>query len=408
MSLTAVDDALAQILDEIESTPEVEFIGLTDLLGRVLAQDVVSKINVPPVDNSAMDGYALCSSDVGEALTLPISQRILAGTVAEPLQSGSAARIFTGAEIPQGADIVVMQENCTVEAGKVKISQSGAGDIRVGQNIRRQGQDITPSQVILTKGRRLRPQDVALIASIGLAKCAVYKTLTVAVLSTGDELLEPGDEHGHGKIYNSNRYSMMAMLQAFGFNVLDGGTIGDSVEHSASALKCLAQKADVLISSGGVSVGEADFVKDALQKVGRQSLWRLAMKPGKPLVYGHVGDTAFFGLPGNPAAVFATFCVIVRPYLLRLQGQLQGVQVPVVSARADFDFLKAGTRQEYLRAFVSNDCGNGQLQASIHGNQSSGILSSASWANAFVVMPIGKTVAKGELVEVLLFDSLLN
>lgn len=402
--LTPVDEALEKILAEATNPKKSEQLPLLQSLGRVLAEDIVSPVDVPPVDNSAMDGFAFKAADYTDGQSLALSQRILAGHKAAPLQSGTAVRIFTGAEIPPGADMVVMQENTEHNETSLKVT---GGTVNVGQNIRRRAQDVQAGQVLFRQGQRLRPQDVAVIASVGVASCQVYLPLTVAVLSTGDELLEPGEPHQHGKIYNSNRHTLMAMLGALGVRVLDGGIIGDSVEQSASALQSLAEKADVLISSGGVSVGEADFVKAALQQVGEQRLWKLAMKPGKPLVFGKIDQSTFFGLPGNPAAVFATFCIIVRPFLLRLQGQQGDVLPPLLTAIADFDFPNAGTRQEYLRARVENN-GDGVLLASIHGNQSSGVLSSASWGNAFVVMPIGQTHKKGEPVQVLLYDSLLK
>jgi molybdopterin molybdotransferase len=402
--LTPVADALQQILENVAPSGDIQRLPLLQALGCVLAEDIVSPIDVPPVDNSAMDGFVFALNDYVEGHALPISQRILAGHDPLTLRAGTAARIFTGAEIPEGGDVVVMQENTEYDDAEIKVV---GGTVKAGQNIRRRAQDIQSGQVLFHKGQRLRPQDVAVISSVGIAECDVYKPLKVAVLSTGDELLEPGDAHQHGKIYNSNRHTLMAMLASLGMDVMDGGTIGDTVEQSAEALQRLAEKADVLISSGGVSVGEADFVKEALQRVGKQRVWKLAMKPGKPLVFGDISGSTFFGLPGNPAAVFATFCVIVRPYLLRRQGQLGNVMPPVVQAVATFDFPKAGTRQEYLRARVENDS-NGLLQASIHSNQSSGVLSSASWGNAFVVMPIGRTVKAGDTVDVLLFDSLLG
>ena len=396
--LLPLAEALERVLSGATPTAEVETRRLIDARGCVLAADMASTVDVPPADNSAMDGYALSAADATGPLN--VSQRIPAGSVPDALQPGTAARIFTGATVPPGADVVVMQENCSEVDGTVTVS----GAVTVGDNIRRQGQDIASGDTALRKGRRLRPQDMGLLASLGLAEVPVYRPLRVAVLSTGDELVEPGaplaDE---SQIYNSNRYTLAGLISALGFEFVDGGIVPDDPDATADALSNAAANADCVITSGGVSVGEEDHVKAQVERLGRLDLWKLAIKPGKPLAFGRVGQTPFIGLPGNPSSVFVTFCLVARPFLMRLQG-MEDIEAPRLTATAGFEVKRAGSRQDYLR--VSVRPGPGGLVAERFPNQSSGVLSSVSHSNALAVIPVGTTVAKGDRVDVLLLDLL--
>ncbi|MDG1945832.1 MAG: molybdopterin molybdotransferase MoeA [Halioglobus sp.] len=396
--LLPVADALARILAHAGPQPTVIEVPLLDGLGRVLAESVVSHIDVPGLDNSAMDGYALRLGDASQAL--PVTQRIPAGIVGSPLTRGTAARIFTGAAIPPGADAVVMQEDCSEIAGVVTVS----GDVSAGQNIRPRGQDIAAGETMLNKGRVLRPQDLGLLASVGCAKVKVFRPLRVAALSTGDELVEPGNgQLAEGEIYNSNRYTLAGLLRNLNMEMIDCGIVADNPEATYRALHDAASSADCVITTGGVSVGEEDHVKNQVEQLGHLHLWKLAIKPGKPLAFGSIGETPFIGLPGNPTSVFVTFCLIARPFLLKLQGA-EEAEPPRLEARAAFSVEKPGIRQDYLRVTLENT--EQGLQALIFANQSSGVLSSVSHSNALAVVPPGTTVVKGDKVEILLLDSL--
>lgn len=394
-----VEDAISRILAHAELAVPTENCPLIDALGRVLAVDLVSPLAVPGADNSAMDGFALRAAEAASG-SLPVSQRVPAGHRPTPLAPGSAARIFTGAIIPEGADTVIMQEDCDIEGDSVRVR----GDVGVGQHIRKRGQDIHEGDTILTAGRRLRPQDLGLAASVGLSEVLVYRALRVAILSTGDELVEPGKGvAAPGQSYNSNRFTLAGLLKSLGAEVIDGGIVRDDPAATVDALARAADAADLIITSGGVSVGEEDHVKAAVQSLGALDLWKLAIKPGKPLAFGRVGDTPFLGLPGNPSSVFVTFCLVARPLLLALQGASDIAPV-TARARAAFTVNRAGSRQEYLRATVSSE--DGGMTVSAFSNQSSGVLSSVSRSNALAVIPPGTTVAEGDTVEVLLLDLL--
>ena len=396
--LLPVAEALAQVLAGVEPPQEFIELSLLESLGHVLAKDVVSPIAVPGDDNSAMDGYALRAAEAAQAL--PVSQRIPAGAVGSALQPGTAARIFTGAAIPPGADAVVMQENCREQDQTVIV----AGAVTPGQNIRPRGQDIKPGDTALVSGRRLRPQDLGLLASIGCATVSVYRPIRVAVLSTGDELVDPGSaELQSGQIYNSNRYTLGGLLRSINVEFIDGGIIPDDPEITSRALQDAAARADCVITSGGVSVGEEDHVKNQVERLGEINLWKLAIKPGKPLAFGRIGDTPFIGLPGNPTSVFVTFCLIARPFLLKLQG-VDEPEPPRLQATAAFAVNKPGGRQEYLRVTLENTSEG--LKAKRFDNQSSGVLSSVSHSNALAVIPPGTAVVQGDKVEVILLDSL--
>ena len=398
-ALTPLAEALRLILAEDFSLPEIETCALPDALGRILAEDIEAAVAVPYDDNSAMDGYALRAADSGDDLR--VSQRIPAGSCGTEVLPGTAARIFTGAPIPPGADAVVMQENCQLEGDYVRLLKG----VKPGQNIRARGQDIALGDTVLTAGRRLGAEDLGVLASVGMAAIPVRRKLRVAIFSTGDELVEPavGASLEPGQIFNSNRYTMLGLLRGLGFEVCDLGVVADSPEATAAVLTEAANSADCVLSSGGVSVGEEDHVKSQVEKLGELRLWKLRIKPGKPLAYGRIGDTPFFGLPGNPAAVFVTFAIVVRPWLLQRQGAAF-TEPLMLPARADFELERVGSRQEYLRVQVG--VSEGELWASLHSNQSSGVLSSVSWANALAVIPPDTTVARGDAIELLLMDQL--
>ncbi|MGI9292971.1 MAG: molybdopterin molybdotransferase MoeA [Pseudomonadales bacterium] len=405
MSLTPVHEALELLLADVQSPVKIVPCKLNQALHKVLAENISSTINVPPSDNSAMDGYAVRSNDLlaDTNKALPISQRIQAGHRAEPLTVGTAARIFTGATIPAGADAVVMQENCVAADNHVTVKEP----VTAGENIRRRGQDIAAGSQVLRTGTRLRAQELGLLASLGIAKVQIFEPLRVAVLSTGDELAEPGSVTGPEQIYNSNRYTLRGLLAGLSCEVIDAGIVADDPRSTRATLNAAAARADCVISSGGVSVGEADYIKAAIEDLGELRIWKLAMKPGKPLAYGRIANTPFFGLPGNPAAVFATFCIVVRPYLLRLQGVTTDVQPLQFKVKANFDWSRAGLRQEYLRGRIAYSAER-DARVDIFSNQSSGVLSSACWANCFVVLAPGQTVLQDEYVTVIPFDAVLG
>jgi molybdopterin molybdotransferase len=396
--LVGVEDALKRILSAAALPHHVVRRPLLDALGCVLAEDIISPIAVPLNDNSAMDGYALRAADSGQAL--PVVQRIPAGCVGGSLEPGQAARIFTGAEIPGGADSVVMQDNCELVGDRVTIN----GEVHVGQNIRSQGQDIAGGETVLHCGRILQPQDLGLLASVGASEVPVFTPLRVAILSTGDELVEPGaGPLQGGQLYNSNRYTLAGLLRNMNCEVVDGGIIPDDPILTAQALKKAAENSDCVISSGGVSVGEEDHVKAQVESLGHLDLWKLAIKPGKPLAFGSIGNTPFFGLPGNPSSVFVTFCIITKPFLRKLQGVVEK-DMGKMTARAGFRRDRPQKRQEYLRVQV---CGSEDgLTATPFNNQSSGVLSSISRSNALAVIPIGATIEHGDEVEIIPLNNL--
>lgn len=373
---------------------------LTLALNRVLAEDLVSGIDVPPADNSAVDGYAVATKDLATSLSLPISQRIPAGSAPTALEKGSAARIFTGASIPEGADAVIMQEqtNLVGEGHLVQFQTQAMAQ----QNIRPRGQDIETGQTVLHQGQTLSPQRLGLAASIGFATVKVYRPLKVAILSTGDELVEPGEATKPGQIYNSNRYLLHGLLNNFQFEVIDLGLIPDQLEATQIALQKAANSADVVITTGGASVGEEDYIQQAIKSLGQIDLWRVAIKPGKPFMFGNIDNTPILGLPGNPGAVFVTFLQLARPFLLTAQGMTHASPT-TFKLPLGFDIKRAGIRREFLRAKQDK---SGQLCR--HPNQSSGMLSSASWAEGFVVIPEHKAPKQGDLVDFMPFSSLFS
>lgn len=389
-TLATLDEVLVQLRAEALGLPGVEVVRvrLREARGRVLAEPVISAIQVPPADNSAMDGYALCAADAVTGAVLPVSQRLPAGAAPQPLVPGTCARIFTGAEIPLGADAVVMQEDAEVlPDGSVRVPAVTAGD-----NVRRAGQDIAAGTKLFEAGRRLQPADIGLLASIGVADVAVSRRLRVAVLSSGDELVQPGEPLAAGQLYNSNQYTMVSTLEALGFEVHDAGTLPDDLVATRVRLTELAATTDVIISSGGVSVGEEDHLKAAVEAEGRLVLWTLGIKPGKPLAFGYVGDTPFIGLPGNPVAVWVTLLVAALPWLRWRQGE---AYVPPVPHPVPCAFSrKAGKRREYLR--VQRQVMPAGLRLVAYPNQSSGVLSSVSWADGLAWQEPGQAVAEGD------------
>ncbi len=402
--VTSPEAALQRLLSSARPVVEIERVATLAALARVLAETQYSTIQVPPSDNSAMDGYVVVADDVApeSEARLPVVQRIAAGHSGERLQPGTAARIFTGGPIPEGGDAVVMQERCRVEDGRVCIR----GPVEAGEHVRRAGEDIARGERILEARARLRPQDLGLAASVGLAELPVFRKLRVAIFSTGDELLEPGQALTDGALYNSNRYALHASLVALGCEVLDLGIVQDRREATRDALLNGAAGTDLVITTGGVSVGEEDHVRIALQEVGELDFWRIAIKPGKPLAFGHIGATPFLGLPGNPVAAFVTFCLFARPFILRLQGVEEvmpiAARAPLLSAYT----TRPSKRCEYIRARLERDK-DGSAAIAIHPRQGSGILSSTSWANGLALIPADAVMERGMLVDFLPFSELI-
>lgn len=402
--LMPLDDALARLLEHVRLIEGTQTVSTFDADGRVLARDLVSPLQVPPQDNSSMDGYAVRVAEVAnEGAMLPVSQRIPAGSAAQPLAEGTAARIFTGAPVPQGADAIVMQEDTqATEDGRVTI-------LRVpepGQWIRRSGEDVRKGSVVLAAGDRMTPASMGLAASIGCGRVEVVRRPRVALFSTGDELAMPGEvapaDMKPGAIYNSNRFFLRALLVRLGCEVGDMGIVPDQRDATIAALTKAARNCDLILTSGGVSVGEEDHIKPAVQSLGTLDLWQIAMKPGKPFAYGRVNNTHFIGLPGNPVSSLVTFVLLVRPFLLKLQGATNIAMRPI-QLPAHFELRRGDKRREFLRARRNAEGG-----VELFPNQSSGVLTSAVWADGLVDNPPGRTIARGDMVSFLPLAEMLG
>ncbi|MDT7835525.1 molybdopterin molybdotransferase MoeA [Aquabacterium sp. OR-4] len=417
-TLLTLDEALQRLLAVAQDRviTQTEKLATFDALGRVLARPVVSALDVPPADNTSMDGYVMRAADVPAAGTvLPVSQRIPAGHVGQPLQPGTAARIFTGGQIPAGGDAVVMQEQCEAIADDTGAKGSELGSVRVGvvpaagQWVRRRGEDVLLGAEVLHAGQRLTPQALGLAASVGASNLHVRRRPRVALFSTGDELVMPGEPLKPGAIYNSNRFTLRGLLQAAGCEVDDLGIVPDNLAATREALRRAAQGNDLILTSGGVSVGEEDHIKPAVKAEGWLEAWQVAMKPGKPLVFGGVrrsddagSEALFMGLPGNPVSSFVTCLLAVAPVLRALQG-CPAALPPAVQVRADFDWPRPDKRREFLRARL-----NPQGGVELFANQSSGVLTSAVWADGLVDLPANQVVQRGDTVRLLLLATLIG
>ena len=402
----SLDEAVQRVLARVQAPPpeHAERVSTFEALNRVLAEDVRSLIDVPPADNSAMDGYALRAADVSVPGTvLPISQRIPAGRFGTPLAPGTAARIFTGAQIPVGADAVVMQEQCEALPDGVRVN----APVQAGTSIRRRGEDVQRNSTVLRAGKRLSPQALGMAAAVGAATVKVGARPRVALFSTGDELAMPGEPLKPGAIFNSNRFTLRSLIESLGGICVDLGIVPDRLDATRETLKRAAEGNDLIVTCGGVSVGEEDHLKPAVEREGRLDLWQIAIKPGKPLAFGEVfradGSSAWFiGLPGNPVSSFVTFLFAARPVLLKLQGGTDLTPKPI-AMRADFAWPRADKRREFLRV-RRNDEGGLELFA----NQGSGVLTSTVWGDGFVDNPGGTTIAPGDTVRYLPFAELLG
>ena len=402
--LLSVAEALDFLLSAAHPIMDAETVPTLAANGRVLAAAQTSPLNVPPMDNTQMDGYAVRVEDcAGGHARLSVSQRIPAGHVGSPLQPGTAARIFTGATMPVGADAVVMQEQCEATGDAVTVKHVP----KIGEWIRRTGEDIKAGSTILAEGTRLRAQELGLAASVGLTAVPVVRKPRVAMFFTGDELAMPGEPLKPGAIYNSNRFTLRGLLENLGCEITDYGIVPDSLEVTRDTLRKAAAAHDLIITSVGVSVGEEDYIKPAVEAEGRLNLWQIAIKPGKPLAFGEIrradsGASAFFiGLPGNPVSGFVTFLLFVRPFLLRLQG-VTDVMPRTFPMRADFAWPKADRRNEFLRARINASGG-----LDLFPNQSSAVLTSTVWGDGLIDNPAGQTIAVGDIVRFIPFSELL-
>ena len=408
--MISVEQALAFMLERARRLTETETVNLAEALGRVLATSQVSPIDVPGYSNSSMDGYAVRSTDLQAPgrHRLTVAQRIAAGSRSQGarLQPGEAARIFTGAPLPEPADAVVIQERCTRDGTAILID----GPVPGGANVRPRANDIGAGSEILASGVRLRPQEMGLLASVGLAAVPVFRRLRVAIFSTGNELKAPGEALPPGAIYNSNRYTLIGLLAGLGCETIDLGTIADTLSDTRSALDDAASRADLVVSTGGVSEGEEDHVKRALEQAGRLEMWKVAVKPGKPLAYGRIGEADFIGLPGNPVSTLVGFCLFVRPFILTRQG-LNAVHPRGSTVRAAFTWSRPGDRREFLRARLVQASSAGAAAdptADIHPKQGSDVLTSTVWADGLVDIPQGRVVQPGDLVTYYPFTELLD
>ena len=403
-AMLSVEQARAYLLNRARRIENNERVALEDALGRMIAADVVAPIDVPGHANSAMDGYAVRSADIpadGEA-TLRVTQRVAAGEVGSPLAAGEAARIFTGAPIPEGADAIAIQEDCRPDGVSVVVP----GPLAPGTFVRPRGNDIRSGGVVLAAGTRVRPQEMGVVASVGIDRVDVRRRPRVAIVSSGDELRRPGETLGPGQIYNSNRYTLLGLLQRLDCDVVDLGVVADTLAATSDALLEGAACADVLITTGGVSVGEEDHVRRALEAIGELEMWKVAVKPGKPIVYGRIGACDLLGLPGNPVSALVTFCLFVRPFVLRRLGAAEVFPAPAL-VNARFEWPRSGGRRELARArLVTTE--DGETGAEIYKRQGSDVLSGATWATGLVEIPEGTTVAFGDRIRYYSFGDLLD
>lgn len=406
VGLLTVTEAQARILKGVNALSDVDVLPVREALGRVLAEDVVSLINVPSHTNSAMDGYAVRAVDlVDEGVReFPVPGTSFAGRPwLTPIVPGESVQIMTGGMMPEGADTVIMQEHVEREGDTVRIG----GGHKCGQNVRAAGEDLAVGQLVMTVGKPLTTADIGVLASIGLSEVSVYRRLKVAFFSTGDELRGVGETLGPGEIYDSNRYTLYGMLKKLDVEIIDMGVVRDKRELIEQAFNEAADCADVIITSGGVSVGEADFVKETLEKLGSMSFWKIAMKPGRPVTFGHINNAVFFGLPGNPVSVMVTFFQFVRPSLKKMSGDTGASDVYTVHARTAGVLRKRPGRFEFQRG-VLEQSGPGEFTVRSAGEQGSGILRSMSEANCFIMLdPDRSSVAIGEVVEVQPFQNLI-
>jgi molybdopterin molybdotransferase len=400
-----LESARTAILQDITGLPDVESLQVSESLGRVLAEPLVSEIDVPDFDNSAMDGYALRSADqLPEGSTeLAVSQHIRAGDRPGPLRAGTAARIFTGAPLPAGADTIIMQEECEAADGRIRLNRRA----RAGEHVRRRAHDIARGGTVLPAGRRIRPQDIAIAAACGTMHLTVRRRPRVAVFSTGNELALPGQALQPGHRYTANNHLLGALARRVGAEVTDAGIVPDDLDVTCGTLTHLSREHDLILSSGGASVGDEDHVRRALERVGSMGLWRVALRPGKPVISGRLDNgVSFLGLPGNPVSVFVTFLLLVRPLVLALQGA-SNLSTTRLRVRAGFDWPEPGSRREFVRVRVE-PAADGEPVATIYPDQSSDVLSSVVWADGLADIPAGVTLAKGDGVGYLPFSGLID
>ena len=395
--LLSVDEALETLLAGARPVAEVEQVPTMEAVNRVLARAQTSTMDVPPMDNSAMDGYAVRLSDLNSfEKKLKVAQRIPAGSIGKPLEAGTAARIFTGAPVPSGADAIVMQEHCSVSGDFVFIKKNP----KKGEWIRLAASDIREGGMVLAAGKRMLPQDTGLAASVGIKALPVYRKVRLGLFFTGDELVMPGDPLPPGRIYNSNRFTLNGLAAAFGCEVRDYGIVPDKLDATREMLRRAASENDIIVTSGGVSVGDEDHVKPAVEAEGSLLMWKISMKPGRPLAFGKVGGSSFIGLPGNPVSSFVTFLIFVRPYLLKTQGQTETAP-RAIDVRADFDWSEPDARREFLRVKWNLEEG-----LDLYATQDSAVLTSTAWADGLVDNPAQHAIRKGDRVRFLSYSEL--
>jgi molybdopterin molybdotransferase len=403
-TMETFEEALSFLLNQARQGTETERLPLEQALGRVLAESVRSRVDVPPWDNSAMDGYAFNTRDLAsQDSPLHVAQRIPAGAAGSELRPGTAARIFTGAPIPPGADAVVVQEVCEVLENQVLVKAIP----RPGENIRRAGEDILQGEEILPVGIRLMPQHLGLAASVGVPELSVYRPLRVAIFTSGDELVMPGGELGAGQIYDSNQFTLGGLVERMGCELIQLGRVEDSLEATCDALSRGAAAADLILAAGGVSVGEEDHVKPAVERLGSLDLWKIAVRPGKPIAFGQVNGTPFLGAPGNPVSLFITFALFARPFILRKQGVRQAISPMRIKAVAGFEKAPTDTRLEFARARLEIDA-RGRAVVRLYPNRSSGVLRSVTWANGLAVLPPMTAIAPGDMIDFIPLSELLS